>query len=94
MEQENQVPPQVNSKLVSYFKDRKKLGVLLIPVLGILVILFLVILLSTKQQPQTKETKETASIIKLEIKYENPFDKTAQYVNPFASYKNPFDTLK
>ncbi|MBI3290511.1 hypothetical protein HYZ78_03895 [Candidatus Microgenomates bacterium] len=28
--------------------------------------------------------------VELETKYENPFKKETQYVNPFDSYKNPF----
>ncbi|QQG43289.1 MAG: hypothetical protein HYW45_03740 [Candidatus Daviesbacteria bacterium] len=35
----------------------------------------------------------TASV-DLQSQYQNPFDKSAQYVNPFSSYKNPFDSLK
>lgn len=32
--------------------------------------------------------------VTLQSQYQNPFDKSAQYVNPFSSYKNPFDLLK
>lgn len=32
--------------------------------------------------------------VSLQKQYQNPFDKNAQYVNPFSSYKNPFDVLK
>lgn len=32
--------------------------------------------------------------VSLQTQYKNPFDKSAQYVNPFAQYKNPFDALK
>lgn len=32
--------------------------------------------------------------VSLQTQYQNPFDKKAQYVNPFAGYKNPFDSLK
>lgn len=31
--------------------------------------------------------------VTLQTQYQNPFDKNAQYVNPFSSYKNPFDGL-
>lgn len=40
--------------------------------------------LSSKKEPT----------ISLQTQYKNPFDKSAQYVNPFAQYKNPFDALK
>lgn len=32
--------------------------------------------------------------VSLQTQYQNPFDKNTQYVNPFSSYKNPFDALK
>ncbi|MEK7617396.1 MAG: hypothetical protein AAB414_05080 [Patescibacteria group bacterium] len=32
--------------------------------------------------------------VSLQKQYQNPFDKNAQYVNPFSQYKNPFDALK
>lgn len=31
--------------------------------------------------------------VSLQTTYDNPFDQSSQYVNPFASYKNPFDSL-
>lgn len=44
--------------------------------------------------PNVIKTSSTEPSIALQTKYENPFDKSAQYVNPFDSYKNPFDSLK
>lgn len=41
--------------------------------------------LLTKKQEPTVEVKED---------YKNPFDKEAQYVNPFDQYKSPFLTLQ
>lgn len=32
--------------------------------------------------------------VELKNEYDNPFDKSAQYVNPFSSRKNPFDSMK
>lgn len=32
--------------------------------------------------------------VNLQTQYQNPFDKNAQYVNPFSEYKNPFDAIK
>ncbi len=32
--------------------------------------------------------------VSLQKQYQNPFDKNAQYLNPFSQYKNPFDALK
>ena len=36
-----------------------------------------------------------AKVAKVELKteYKNPFDKETQYVNPFLTYKNPFNNL-
>lgn len=33
------------------------------------------------------------SAVNLKQQYQNPFDKSSQFVNPFSKYKNPFDTL-
>lgn len=32
--------------------------------------------------------------VSLQKQYQNPFDKSAQYVNPFSQFKNPFDLVK
>ena len=39
--------------------------------------------------PQSKE-----STVSLQKQYQNPFDKSVQYVNPFSEFKNPFDLIK
>lgn len=39
-------------------------------------------------------TAKKEPTVPLQTKYQNPFDKNAQYINPFSAYKNPFDTLK
>ncbi len=31
--------------------------------------------------------------VSLQTSYKNPFDKGAQYINPFSAYKNPFDSI-
>lgn len=33
-------------------------------------------------------------IVTLTTQYENPFDRDSQYVNPFSTYKNPFNNVK
>ncbi len=48
--------------------------------------------LPTYNKPQTQSTTQQA--VPLKTDYQNPFDKNNQYVNPFAEYKNPFDSLK
>lgn len=42
--------------------------------------------------PKLTTSKEPT--VALQKQYQNPFDKSAQYVNPFSEYKNPFDALK
>lgn len=32
--------------------------------------------------------------VSLRADYRNPFDKSNQYVNPFSTYKNPFDAIE
>ncbi len=32
--------------------------------------------------------------VSIKTKYQNPFDKKTQYVNPFETYKNPFVVAK
>lgn len=42
---------------------------------------------------QTVNNNSDGKVV-LKTDYQNPFDKNTQYVNPFASYKNPFDNLR
>ncbi|HLD26893.1 MAG TPA: hypothetical protein VJB63_02985 [Patescibacteria group bacterium] len=46
----------------------------------------------TTNIPMIKPKYKKATV-QLQKEYQNPFDKKTQYVNPFSSYKNPFDTL-
>jgi len=32
--------------------------------------------------------------VPVETQYQNPFDENTQYVNPFSSYQNPFDSIE
>lgn len=70
----------------------------LIPLLLILALIVVVILVASgkiqnpiQNLPGQKSNQPT---VKLQTDYQNPFDKKTQYVNPFASYKNPFDSLQ
>lgn len=78
----------------------KERGVVaLIPLTLLIIVLALIfyvllsqgIIKSPVKLPGVKKTEPTVS---LQTQYANPFDKNSQYVNPFASYKNPFDALK
>lgn len=66
---------------------------LLVVIAGALVIYFGVIRspLSIKL-PNLVNKKEPT--VTLQKQYQNPFDKSTQYVNPFSEYQNPFDSLK
>ncbi|MEK7534027.1 MAG: hypothetical protein AAB600_01690 [Patescibacteria group bacterium] len=38
--------------------------------------------------------KQKEPKVSIKTKYNNPFDKKTQYVNPFEAYKNPFVVAK
>ncbi len=56
-------------------------------------ITFGIIKIPSKLLPSLPGIKKEPTV-SLQKQYQNPFDKSAQYVNPFSSYKNPFDSLK
>lgn len=96
MEQENQVPPQVKSQL-NFLKDRKKIAVFLFlpfSILTFILVLSLFFINSKKPTTRAPNTTKQASTVAPKTEYDNPFDENTQYVNPFSSYKNPFDILK
>lgn len=66
---------------------------LTIPLLLIIgVVLFLLVSQGIIKNPLKPSSKEASA--PLQTTYQNPFDKSSQYVNPFSSYQNPFDSLK
>jgi len=72
------------------------LVLLLILLLIISAVVFAVVSLGIIKNPfkNLKLSGSKGPAVSLQTQYQNPFDKSAQYVNPFASYKNPFDQLK
>lgn len=44
----------------------------------------------------SKKIEKSAQVLSVALKedYQNPFDKKAQYENPFSDYHNPFEDLK
>jgi hypothetical protein len=44
----------------------------------------------------TKKIAQQSEVIQIALKneYENPFEETTQYQNPFDEYHNPFDDIK
>lgn len=71
--------------------DQKGVAHLLAILLVVAVILAAGFFILQKFNPIKSKKQPSVS---LQTQYKNPFDKNAQYVNPFASYKNPFDALK
>lgn len=70
-------------------------------ILVLLVLLFAaaglvaVFLSSSKNFPGQMAGKSDQKLtVKLQAQYNNPFDKSSQYANPFSQYKNPFVVAK
>lgn len=66
---------------------------LLIAVAGVLYILISQGIIKGPSLPALPGVKKEPTV-QLQKQYQNPFDKDAQYINPFTQYKNPFDALK
>ncbi|MBI2621866.1 MAG: hypothetical protein HYW63_04470 [Candidatus Levybacteria bacterium] len=103
MESDNQVPeqqiPQQPITQPSKSKNKKIAGITMIVFIALVFIISGLILafnLSSKKEPPATDTATVSkdSEIAPKTTYSNPFDKSTQYVNPFFSYKNPFDNLK
>ncbi len=81
--------------------NQKGVIALVAPFLLLLIIaaaVFLLIYIGVIKNPAPSIIKITPKgkepTVSLQTQYQNPFDKNAQYTNPFAGYKNPFDSLK
>lgn len=67
----------------------------LLLLIAIAAVLFILISLRIIKNPlKSLPGARKEPTVSLQTQFINPFDKSAQYVNPFASYKNPFDALK
>lgn len=79
--------------IISHKNLRSEEGVihLALPLL-FLIILAVVAFLLMKNLPNLQSLKQEPTV-SLQTGYKNPFDKSAQYVNPFSAYKNPFDSI-
>lgn len=89
-------------KIIFGGKYTDEQGILHLTVLFVILILlgaglFLLVSLGVIQNPLAELADLPGSkkepTVTLQTSYKNPFDKSAQYVNPFASYKNPFDGI-
>ena len=75
-------------------KDNGNITILLI-VLIIAAIVAAAVLVSKGKVPNlVSQLTSKEPTIALQTQYNNPFDDSAQYVNPFNSYKNPLNNLK
>ncbi len=74
---------------------------LIIPLLLLLILAAVIFSLATMgvikiplgSLPSAPGNKQEPLVV-LQKQYQNPFDQSAQYVNPFSESKNPFDLLK
>jgi len=67
---------------------------LVVVVVAIIVVLGLLLLRGGVVRKAPSEAPRAArQQVELTSGYSNPFEKETQYVNPFAEYKNPFDSL-
>lgn len=65
-------------------------------IIGVVIFILIsqgIIKIPLKSVPSLPGQKKEPTV-KLQKQYQNPFDKSSQYLNPFSGYKNPFDTLK
>lgn len=49
---------------------------------------------SARVENKTPQVENQEPSVTLKTDYQNPFDKSTQYVNPFSDYKNPFDAIE
>lgn len=88
---------QITRTIRAAVTAQKKLIVALI--FALLAVLLLIIVVANITQKSNiilqtiTPTKSKEPTVSLKKEYKNPFDKNAQYVNPFSQYKNPFDNL-
>lgn len=69
----------------------QKGNIALIPLMLILLLIAAYLIYSKTNLSQRSSSVTT---IQPQSSYQNPFDKTTQYTNPFSQYKNPFDNLQ
>ncbi len=87
-----QVPKTSDLKLKSFLERNYSFLLSGIGVFAIAIALSAFFLLN-KTPKENVKVSTIQSNITLKKEYNNPFDKKTQYVNPFSSYKNPFDSL-
>ncbi len=102
--------PLIDNSLPNTQKPNNNGPLLIIIIVGIIfitavgVLSFFVLNLNSTNHPKESQTQIVSSptpspqsqetAVKPNAQYQNPFDKSTQYVNPFSGNKNPFDNLK
>lgn len=93
------IEPQLNKLSAS----RSKVGLVVGLVIVIFVVVGVVVWILVRPQRGGVGTigqlpllglREQPTSVELKSEYKNPFDRNAQYVNPFTDYKSPFISLQ
>ncbi len=75
--------------------QKGSVALFLLPILIISVAVAAYFIYQTLITAKNKFTLQSEVLaVELQKEYNNPFDKSAQYVNPFSTSKNPFDSMK
>jgi len=84
-------PSQGAENLIKKITKKKSTSLIAILVI-VLVVVLILIGLGVIKVPSTPIATilQKKPTVQLKTEYNNPFDKEAQYVNPFEKYKNPF----
>ncbi len=53
-----------------------------------------VAVITQKTEKEISPTPVQEVLVLLKADYQNPFEESAQYVNPFSGYNNPFDLVQ
>jgi len=88
----NAPPPQMHQQKVFTIAL-----ILMVLIVSVTVSIIATRLLGSTKAPSTSQSVTPASRtlpVDLKVEYENPFNKSSNYVNPFTSDENPFDELK
>lgn len=93
------IEPQTNNLSSS----RSKVGLVVVLVVVIFVVVGVVVWMLVRSQRGGVGTigqlplpglREQPTNVELKSEYKNPFERNAQYVNPFTDYKSPFISLQ
>lgn len=78
----------------SYRKSVQRGAAPLLVILIVVVAALILYVAFSKGRIRVPGTSTKESAVQVAQQYQNPFDKSTQYTNPFSGYKNPFDNLQ